>query len=104
MSKLDKQISLLRDMLPRCGFTEDAYGHFQKDWQIVHSVTQEKVSGKTRVKIQRISVLVERKFDRPRAEWQKMSSAYLKDVVFTSDSVMIGKRVFKTIDSIATEC
>lgn len=45
--------------------------------------------------MQAVSVRLEAKRLESGSEWVKVDSAYLKDVVITSDSVLIGKHRFK---------
>lgn len=95
-TKLEKQSSALRAMLPRCGFTEDNYGHFQKDTQ-ARTLSGNVVNAKLRIKMQDVSVRIETKDDKPGSEWRKVDGAYLKDIIFTDDGVTIGKRKYSVL-------
>ncbi len=77
-SKLDQ----IKEALTLLGWKEDSYGHMKKASE----------QGNTyRIKIQAISVRVEKRID---SEWFKVSNAYIKDVVILDDSrVQIGKVV-----------
>jgi hypothetical protein len=86
-SKLSKTIDALRAMLPRCGFKEDAYGHFQRSILDDHG----KPKSAIRIKMQQTSVRVEVELGN---EWRKADGAYLKDVVIAEDGVTIGKRKY----------
>lgn len=91
-------IKELKAALVAKGWTEDRFGHFKHDFR--------DSSGNIRtyrVKVQKLSVRLERQYEIPAApyspahkDWSKIESCYLKDIKVRDDGgIVIGKRVLK---------
>ncbi len=96
MTRLHNQLQELRAFLPRCGFKEDTFGHFQRTIVTTNVLTKESREVLVRIKIQTTNVRVETKRPNvPGATWFRNCSAYLKDIKYADEWVRIGRFKFR---------
>lgn len=95
-------IKELKAALVSKGWNEDAYGHHKRSLNVI-TEDGARVSRLYRVKIQKLSVRLERQYtveasqySPAKTEWFKVDGAYLKDIkVLENGGLKIGRKILK---------
>jgi hypothetical protein len=95
-------IKELKAALTSKGWTEDRFGHLKRNLNVING-DGARVTRLYRVKVQKLSVRLERQFtieasqySPAKTDWAKVDSAYLKDIKVREDgAIIIGKRILK---------